>query len=33
MSATITGPFYDGATSSYDITLDKYGETVEITKP
>lgn len=33
VSATITGPYYDGATSSYDITLDKYGEQVEITKP
>jgi lipoprotein LprG len=33
ISATITGPFYDGATSSYDVTLDKYGEKVEITKP
>ena len=33
VSATITGPFYDGATSTYDITLDKYGEQVEITKP
>jgi lipoprotein LprG len=33
VSATITGPFYDGATSSYDVTLDKYGEKVEITKP
>jgi lipoprotein LprG len=33
VSATITGPFYSGATSSYDITLDKYGEKVEITKP
>ena len=33
VSATITGPFYDGATSSYDITLDKYGEQVAITKP
>jgi lipoprotein LprG len=33
VSATITGPFYDGTTSSYDITLDKYGEKVEITKP
>ena len=33
VSATITGPFYAGATSSYDITLDKYGEQVEITKP
>jgi lipoprotein LprG len=33
ISATITGPFYDGSTSSYDVTLDKYGEQVEITKP
>ena len=33
VSATITGPFYAGATSSYDVTLDKYGEQVEITKP
>jgi lipoprotein LprG len=33
VAATITGPFYDGATSSYDVTLDKYGEPVEITKP
>ncbi|WP_410792159.1 LppX_LprAFG lipoprotein [Kribbella sp. C-35] len=33
ISATITGPFYSGATSSYDVTLDKYGEKIEITKP
>lgn len=33
VSATITGPFYSGATSSYDVALDKYGEQVEITKP
>ncbi|MEV0800909.1 LppX_LprAFG lipoprotein [Kribbella sp. NPDC050281] len=33
VAATISGPFYEGATSSYDVTLDKYGETVEITKP
>ena len=33
VSATITGPFYDGATSSYDVTFDKYGEQVEIKKP
>ncbi|GAA1597576.1 MULTISPECIES: LppX_LprAFG lipoprotein [Kribbella] len=33
VSATITGPFYTGATSSYDVTLDKYGEKVEITAP
>jgi lipoprotein LprG len=33
VSATITGPFYAGATSTYDVTLDKYGEQVAITKP
>jgi len=33
VSATISGPFYQGATTSYDVTLDKYGEQVEITKP
>ena len=33
VSATISGPFYEGATSSYDVTLDKYGQAVEITKP
>jgi lipoprotein LprG len=33
VAATISGPFYDGATSSYDVILDKYGEQVEITKP
>ncbi|GAA0586493.1 LppX_LprAFG lipoprotein [Kribbella sandramycini] len=33
VAATISGPFYDGATSSYDITFDRYGEQVEITKP
>lgn len=33
VAATITGPFYDGATSTYDVTLDKYGDQVEITKP
>lgn len=33
ISATITGPFYAGATSSYDVNLDKYGEKIEITKP
>jgi lipoprotein LprG len=33
VSATITGPYYDGTTSSYDVTFDKYGEQVEITKP
>jgi lipoprotein LprG len=33
VSATITGPFYNGATSSYDVALDQYGERVEIKKP
>ncbi|GAA1674915.1 LppX_LprAFG lipoprotein [Kribbella sp. NPDC056951] len=33
VAATISGPFYDGATSSYDVTFDKYGEQVTITKP
>ena len=33
VSATITGPFSGDATSSYDVTLDKYGEKIEITKP
>lgn len=33
VTATISGPFYGEQTSSYDVTLDRYGETVEITKP
>jgi len=33
VAATIAGPFYAGATTTYDITLDKYGEQVSITKP
>ncbi|MFK4085305.1 LppX_LprAFG lipoprotein [Kribbella sp. NPDC020789] len=33
VAATISGPFYDGVTSSYDVTFDKYGEQVQITKP
>ncbi|MFC0625617.1 LppX_LprAFG lipoprotein [Kribbella deserti] len=33
VKATITGPFYGDATSAYDVTLDKYGEQVEIVKP
>ncbi|WP_328994268.1 LppX_LprAFG lipoprotein [Kribbella sp. NBC_01245] len=33
VKATITGPFYGEATSAYDVTLDKYGEQVEIVKP
>jgi lipoprotein LprG len=33
VSAMISGPFYGDATSSYDVTLDRYGEQVQITKP
>ena len=29
----LTGPFYNGVDSTYSLTLDKYGEPVEITKP
>jgi lipoprotein LprG len=29
----MTGPFYPGATSTYLLTLDKYGAPVEISKP
>ena len=29
----MTGPFYQGATSTYLLTLDKYGAPVEISKP
>jgi lipoprotein LprG len=29
----MTGPFYKGATSTYTLTLDKYGAPVEISKP
>ena len=32
-SVTMVGPFYQGATSTYILTLDKYGAPVEITKP
>jgi lipoprotein LprG len=32
-SVTIVGPFYQGATSTYILTLDKYGAPVEISKP
>ncbi len=31
--ATITGPFFPGATSSYDVVFDKYGESVDIKAP
>lgn len=33
VKVTITGPFYGAATSAYDVSLDKYGEQVEIVKP
>jgi lipoprotein LprG len=33
VKATITGPFYQGQTSRYDVSMDRYGEQVEITKP
>jgi len=32
-SVTMTGPFYQGAISTYTLTLDKYGAPVEISKP
>jgi lipoprotein LprG len=32
-TVTMTGPFYRGATSTYTLTLDKYGAPVEISKP
>ena len=32
-TVTMTGPFYAGATSTYTLTLDKYGAPVEISKP
>ena len=32
-TVTVVGPFYQGATSTYTLTLDKYGAPVEITKP
>lgn len=31
--ASITGPFFPGATSTYDVVFDRYGETVEIKAP
>ncbi len=31
--ASITGPFFPGATSSYDVVFDKYGEPVTIKAP
>jgi len=32
-TVTMTGPFYKAATSTYVLTLDKYGAAVEISKP
>lgn len=32
-TVAITGPFYPPATSSYTLTLESYGEPVEVTKP
>jgi len=32
-SVTMVGPFFRGATSTYILTLDKYGAPVEISKP
>ncbi|MDO5698936.1 MAG: LppX_LprAFG lipoprotein [Dermatophilus congolensis] len=31
--ATLSGPFFTGATSTYDVMFDRYGEAVEITPP
>ena len=32
-TVTVVGPFYQGATSTYTLTLDQYGAKVEISKP
>ncbi len=32
-TVALKGPFYSGTTSTYDLTLDKYGDPVEIAKP
>lgn len=32
-TVSLTGPFYAGTTSTYDVTLDRYGAPVDITKP
>lgn len=31
--ATMTGPFFAGATSTYTLTLSNYGKAVTITAP
>ena len=32
-TATLTGPFFDGATSTYTLVISDYGSPVEITRP
>lgn len=32
-TVALTGPFYAGTTSTYDVTLDRYGDPVAISKP
>jgi len=32
-TVTLVGPFFTGATSTYVLTLDKYGDPVDISKP
>ena len=32
-TVTLTGPFFRGSTSTYTLTLDRYGDPVEIRKP
>jgi lipoprotein LprG len=32
-TVTLTGPFFSGSTSTYVLTLDRYGDPVEIRKP
>ena len=32
-TVTLTGPFFRGSTSTYTVTLDRYGDPVEIRKP
>lgn len=31
--ATVTGPFFPGGRSTYEVTLDRYGEPVDIRRP
>ena len=32
-TVTLTGPFFRGSTSTYALTLDRYGDPVEIRQP